>query len=120
LNLPFETYKIKCKNLFLSWTVLLCVLWVYFILYVLSIIMLYMHWWRNNKSFKKQKQKVFKYYWVIVSFCLDECEYNKNDEKDLLKIILSKSSSGTHILIEALLRSTKRSISVYECFGCFG
>ena len=55
LNLPFETYKIKCKNIFLSWTVLLCVLWVYFILYVLSIIMLYMHWWRNNKSFKKQK-----------------------------------------------------------------
>jgi uncharacterized membrane protein len=58
LNLPFETYKIKCKNLFLSWTVLLCVLWVYFILYVLSIIMLYMHWWRNNKSFKKQKKTI--------------------------------------------------------------
>jgi hypothetical protein len=57
LNLPFETYKIKCKNLFLSWTVLLCVLWVYFILYVLSIIMLYMHWWRNNKSFLKTKNK---------------------------------------------------------------
>ncbi len=55
LNLPFETYKIKCKNLFLLWTdlIVFCRLFYRFVLlsYVLSVIMLYMHWWRNNKSF---------------------------------------------------------------------
>jgi hypothetical protein len=62
-------YKIKCKNLFLSRTVLLCVLWFYFILYVLSIIMLYMHWWRNNKSFKnKNKNKKYILLQISVSW----------------------------------------------------
>jgi hypothetical protein len=30
LNLPFETYKIKCKNLFLLWTVLIVFCWLFY------------------------------------------------------------------------------------------
>jgi hypothetical protein len=37
--------------------VLLAILLIHFILYVLSVMMLYKHWWRNNKSFKKQKKQ---------------------------------------------------------------
>ncbi len=29
-NLPFKTYKIKCKNLFLLWTVLLVFCWLFY------------------------------------------------------------------------------------------
>jgi hypothetical protein len=29
LNLPFETYKIKCKSLFLLWTVLILLFWLF-------------------------------------------------------------------------------------------
>ena len=31
LNLPFETYKIKCKNLFLLWTVLIVFCWLFYL-----------------------------------------------------------------------------------------
>ena len=36
LNLSFETYKIKCKNLFLLWNVLIVCFVVYFIIFICS------------------------------------------------------------------------------------
>jgi hypothetical protein len=67
LTTSFEMYKITCKGLFLLWTgisnlkhvvcsVVNFIKLIYF--YVLSVMMLNLHWRRNNKSFLKPNKKL--------------------------------------------------------------